>query len=44
MLEDTRGDGKPAGDSVDHNLLPLDCQIQRNVADLTIRYERSVIY
>jgi predicted aspartyl protease len=30
--------------SVDHDLLPLDCQIQRKVADLAIHHERFVIY
>jgi hypothetical protein len=31
-------------ESVDHDLLPLDCQIQRKVADLAIHHERFVIY
>ncbi len=30
--------------SADHDSLPLDCQIQRKVADLAIRHERFVNY
>jgi hypothetical protein len=30
--------------SVDHDLLPLDCQIQRTVVDLAIHHERFVNY